>query len=71
MTFEILLVMNGLWFYFRLLGANVTSVSKFCKKLEIDSHQEKWNGMGVHFNPFPANAPFLYPLKTLKNRKVF
>ena len=25
----------------------------------------------VSFNPFVPNAPFLYPLKTLENRKVF
>ena len=25
----------------------------------------------LHFNPFVPNAPFLYPLKTSENRKLF
>ena len=25
----------------------------------------------AYFNPFDSNAPFLYPLKTSENRKVF
>ena len=26
---------------------------------------------GIEVNPFVPNAPFLYPLKTSENRKVF
>ena len=29
------------------------------------------NNSPIYFNPFVPNAPFLYPLKTSENRKVF
>ena len=38
--------------------------------LHLDYFINRYN-KSTHFNPFFPNAPFLYPLKTSENRKVF
>ena len=46
---------------------------KFFTKHVIDNYHSFKSMLWIHIeiNPFGPNAPFLYPLKTSKNRKVF
>ena len=41
-------------------------IRTYCKHMSFSS---EWSYL--NFNPFVPNAPFLYPLKTSENRKVF
>ena len=40
------------------------------KERENEENKWPWNCSIIQVNPFVPNATFLYPLKTLENRKV-
>ena len=40
------------------------------KERENEENKWPWNWAIIQVNPFVPNATFLYPLKTLENRKV-
>ena len=47
-------------------------ISEISSKLAIEAlKQSQFVSFRCYFNLFVSNAPFLYPLKTSENRKVF